>query len=52
MKNFVTDQLSPGIYSIEDISNVVYNMGDHQGTLQIEYDDDTMKTKFILTRFG
>ena len=27
-------------------------MGDHEGTLQIEYDDDTMKTKLILTRFG
>ena len=27
-------------------------MGDHEGTLQIEYDDDTMKTKLVLTRFG
>ena len=27
-------------------------MGDHEGTLQIEYDDISMKTKLILTRFG
>ena len=32
-------------------------MGDHEGTLQIEYDeyddeDDTVKTKLALTRFG
>ena len=26
-------------------------MGDHEGTLQNEYDDVTMKTKLILTRF-
>ena len=50
--NFVTYELSPGIYSIKDISEVVYTMGDHEGTLQIEYDDIRMKTKPILTRFG
>ena len=27
-------------------------MGDHEGTLQIEYDDISMKTNLILTRFG
>ena len=27
-------------------------MSDHEGTLQIEYDDITMKTNRILTRFG
>ena len=27
-------------------------MGDHEGTLGIEYDDVTMKTKLILTRSG
>ena len=27
-------------------------MGDLEGTLQIGYDDDTLKTKLILTRFG
>ena len=27
-------------------------MGDHDGTLQNEYDDVSMIAKFILTRFG
>ena len=48
----LTHELSPGIYTIEDISKAVYTMGDHQGTLRIEYDDDTMKTKLISPRFG
>ena len=51
-ENFITHHLSPGIYSIENISKAVYTMGDNERTLQIEYDDDTMKTKLILTRFG
>ena len=52
ISNFVTHKITPGIYSIEDISHAVYTMGDHEGTLQIEYDDITMKTKLILKRFG
>ena len=27
-------------------------MGDHEGRLEIEYDDNSLKTKLILTRFG
>ena len=50
--NFITYQLSPGIYTIKDISKSVYTMSDYEGTLQIEYDDDTMKTKLFKTRFG
>ena len=50
--NFVTYELSHGIYSIKDISEAVYTMGDHEGTLQIEYDGISMKTKLMLTRFG
>ena len=50
--NFVTCEIAPGIYSIKDISEAVYKMGDHGGTLQIEYDDFSMKTIFILNRFG
>ena len=30
--NFVTYELSLGIYSIKDFSEVVYTMGDHEGT--------------------
>ena len=49
---FVTYELSPGIYAIEDISDVFYPMFDHDGTLQIVYDDKNMNTKLLLTRFG
>ena len=49
--NFVTHELDPGVYSIEDISKVVHTMVDLEGTLQIEYDNISMKTKPILTRF-
>ena len=43
---------SPRIYSIKDISEAVYVIGDHEGTLQIEYDDISMKTKLGLAGFG
>ena len=35
---------------MEDISEVVFTSDDHEGNLQIEYDDITMKTKSLLTR--
>ena len=50
--NFVTYKLTRGFYTSKDIAEVVHTMGDHEGTLQIEYDDISMKTKLILTRFG
>ena len=50
--NFITYDLSPGIYTIKDFAETVYTMGDREGTLQYEYDDNTMKTNLILTRFG
>ena len=49
---FVTYKLEPAIYTIEDLQKAVYPLGDHEGTLQIEYDDLNKKTKPILTRFG
>ena len=51
ISSFVTYETSPGIYLTKVISEVVYSMGDHEGTLQFEYDDKTKKTKFILTSF-
>ena len=48
----ITYELDPGIYTIEDLQEAVYPLGDHEGTLQIEYDDLDKKVKFILTRFG
>ena len=50
--NFVTYELQLGIYSVEDVSEAVNTRSDHEGTLQIEYEDVTMETKLILTRFG
>ena len=40
---------TPGIFTIKNLLEVVYTMGDLQKTVQIEY-DFTMKTKLILTR--
>ena len=51
-EKFLTYELDPGNYTIEDIQKVVYPLGDHEGTLKIEYDDLNKKVKLILTRFG
>ena len=42
-EKFITYELSPGIYTREDISQAIYPLGDHEGTLEIEYNDDTVK---------
>ena len=51
-EKFITYELDPGNYTIEDIQKAVYPLGDHEGTLQIEYNDLNKKVKLILTRFG
>ena len=51
-EKFITYELDPGNYTIEDLKTAVYPLGNHEGTLQIEYDDLEKKTKLILTRFG
>ena len=51
-ENFITYELDPGNYTIEDLKKAVNPLGDHEGTLQIEYDDLDKKVKLILTRFG
>ena len=50
--NFVTYEIHPSNYSIEDLQEAVCPLGDHKQTLQIEYDDLNKKTKLSLTRFG
>ena len=52
IEKFITYELDPGNYTIEDIQKAVYPLGDHEGTLQLEYDDLNKKVKLILTRFG
>ena len=51
-ETFITYELDPGNYTIEDLQKAVYPLGDHEGILQIEYDDLDKKVKLILTRFG
>ena len=51
-ENFVSYELDPGNYSIEDLQKAVYPLVDHEGTLQIKYDDLNKRVKLILTRFG
>ena len=50
--NFVTYELDPSNYTIEDLQEAVCPLGDLEGTLQTEYDDLNKKTELILTRFG
>ena len=44
-EKFITYEIDPGNYNIEDIQKVVYSLGDHENTLQIEYDDLIKKVK-------
>ena len=46
--HFITYQLSPGIYTIKDISDSVHTFSGHIDIIEIEYDDISMKTKIIL----
>ena len=49
--HFITHELTPGIYTIQDISDAVHTFSGHSEIIQIEYDDITMKTKIILKYF-
>ena len=46
--HFITYELSPGIYTIKDISDVIQTFGGHSDIIEIEYNDISMKTKNIL----
>ena len=46
--HFITYELSPEIYTIQDISDVIHTFSGHSDIIEIEYDDISMKTKFIL----
>ena len=52
-EKFITYEVDPGNYTIEDHKKAVYPpLGDHPGTLQIEYDNLNKKVKLILTCIG
>ena len=46
--HFITYELSPGIYTIQDISDIVHTFSGHCEFIEIEYDDISMKTKVFL----
>ena len=45
--HFITYELSPGIYTIKDISEAVHTFSGHTEIIEIVYDDISMKTKII-----
>ena len=46
--HFITYKLSPGIYTIKDISDVVKTFSGHSDIIENENNDISMKTKIIL----
>ena len=50
--HFTTYELTPGIYSIQDNSDTIHTFSGHTETIQIEYDNISMKTKIILKYVG
>ena len=46
--HFITYELTPGIYTIQDISDAIQTFSGHSEIIEIEYDDISMKTKIIL----
>ena len=46
--HFITYELSPGIYTIQDISDAIHTFSGHSEDIEIEYIDISMKTKFFL----
>ena len=46
--HFITYELPPGIYSIQNILDTIHTFSGHMGTIQIEYDDISMKSKIII----
>ena len=50
--NFVTYEITPGIYTFKDIAESIYKIAGERGSLKIEYDDISMKTKIIFDYFS
>ena len=50
--NFVTYEITPGIYTFKDISEAIYKIAGERGSLKIIYDDVSMKTKLIFDYFA
>ena len=50
--HFITYEITPGIYTFQDISDAIQTFSGHMEIIQIEYDDISMKTKIILKYIG
>ena len=50
--HFITYELTPGIYTIKAISGTIHTFRGHIKSIEIEYDDISMKTKIILKYKG
>ena len=46
--HFNTYELTPGIYTIQDISDAIQTFSGHEETIQLEYDDISMRTTIVL----
>ena len=46
--HFITYELTPGLYTIQDISQAIKTFSGHQETIQLEYDDISMRTTIVL----
>ena len=46
--HFITYELTPGNYTIHDISDAIQTFSGHQETIQLEYDDISMRTTIVL----
>ena len=49
---FITYELTPGIYTIQDISDAVHTFSGHTEIIEVEYDDISMITKISLKYLG
>ena len=45
---FITYELTPGIYTTQDISDAIQTFSGHEETIQLEYDDISMRTTIVL----
>ena len=46
--HFITYELTPGIYTIQDISDAIQTFSGHEESIQLEYDDISMRTTIVL----
>ena len=50
--HFITYEITPGIYTIQDFSDTIHTFSGHSEIRDLDYDDISMKTKIILKYKG